>query len=63
MKPLLVNQVKTSVIYSSTLGSQAEQIAERSLRGLMAIYRLATSRLANIFGNGTIHRHDKKLKR
>ena len=24
---------------------------------------LATSRLANIFGNGTIYRHDKKLKR
>ena len=25
--------------------------------------RLATSRLANIFGNGTMYRHDKNLKR
>ena len=25
--------------------------------------RLATSLFANIFGNGTIYRHDKKLKR
>ena len=25
-------------------------------------YRLATNRLANIFGNGTIYIHDKKLK-
>ena len=25
--------------------------------------RLATSRLTNIFGNGTMYRHDKNLKR
>ena len=26
-------------------------------------FRLATSRLANTFGNGTVYRHDKKIER
>ena len=29
----------------------------------LILFRLATSRLAKIFSNGTIYRHDKKLKR
>ena len=26
-------------------------------------FRLATSRLANTFGNGTVYRHDKKIEK
>ena len=55
---LQVGQCRGS-IYTCRRGPKIEPCGT-ALRGS---YSLATSRLANIFGNGTIYRHDKILKR
>ena len=49
--------------HKSVLGPYRIRHSSKQNDAVRAKGRLATSRLVNIFGNGTIYRKDKKVKR
>ena len=56
----LNSQIQNNLFLIDVFLSTQYVYKKKSCRYKLRLHRLATSRLANIFGNGAIYRHDKK---